>query len=522
MGSSSSQPCVVPAIQLTKEQAINSSQVGQGYHYITVEAFTHRTDGGPEVYTDWKQTVYIDLAPPNSAVTSFNSSSGSNSWTLQLASVDGFANNIHAFLDLPAADTNAQVLSLIGSSNQATHLDVNLWQTSYGAEPSGNHVVTIVSYKPDGTYGIQRFSASQDPMLSITTSEGAGIGDLNYDGTVNSTDINLFTSIVQSNNTQFNPAADVNGDGMIDLADTFLLGPILTAHAVDQATWTAYNNFIYGAYVESHAYNLSGSNVIYQDTAATTNALTGSLLNASYVRGTALNISSGAVVQIKNNPTFGSGTSKISSLSIAGTTSAWTGQLDLANNPLVLESTTANRSADLVRVSNMVQQGFSGGTWTGRGITSSVAAADTTHLHALGVILNDNGQGSPLYPNFYGQAADDNAILISYTYVGDTNLDGKIDGSDYSRIDNGYLHDLTGWANGDFNYDGVVNGTDYTLIDNAFNTQGAAGAAPAVILTNQFAIETAQIASSPVPEPAGISLCAVALTVLSRRRKLKR
>jgi hypothetical protein len=66
--------------------------------------------------------------------------------------------------------------------------------------------------------------------------------------------------------------------------------------------------------------------------------------------------------------------------------------------------------------------------------------------------------------------------LVKFTYYGDANLDGKVDGADYSRIDAGYLAHgaATGWFNGDFDYDGAINGSDYTLIDNAFNTQGAA------------------------------------------------
>ena len=66
-----------------------------------------------------------------------------------------------------------------------------------------------------------------------------------------------------------------------------------------------------------------------------------------------------------------------------------------------------------------------------------------------------------------------------------------MDGTDYSRIDNGYLNHLTGWANGDFNYDGVVDGSDYTFIDNAFNSQGASLAA---LLASSNAVDTAQAA----------------------------
>jgi hypothetical protein len=63
-------------------------------------------------------------------------------------------------------------------------------------------------------------------------------------------------------------------------------------------------------------------------------------------------------------------------------------------------------------------------------------------------------------------------VLVKYTYFGDADLNGSVDGSDYSRIDNGYLASATGWFNGDFNYDDIINGSDYTLIDNAFNRQG--------------------------------------------------
>ena len=133
----------------------------------------------------------------------------------------------------------------------------------------------------------------------------------------------------------------------------------------------------------------------------------------------------------------------------------------------------------MATVTNQISQGFDGGNWAGMGIPSTNAAADTTHLTAIGVIQN-NQSGTALYTStnlFDGITPSTKDILVKYTYYGDANLDGKVDASDYSLIDNGYLNHLTGWYNGDFNYDGVVNGSDYTLIDNAFNMQGASLAA---------------------------------------------
>src|ERR1019366_8740561 len=107
--------------------------------------------------------------------------------------------------------------------------------------------------------------------------------------------------------------------------------------------------------------------------------------------------------------------------------------------------------------------------------------ADPTHLTTLGV-LSDSIFGSTAQLQQMGTSSPPPTdILIKYTYYGDTNLDGQVDGSDYARIDNGYIMGLSGWSNGDFNYDNQINGSDYTLIDNAFNTQGPRLISPPVL-----------------------------------------
>ena len=178
-------------------------------------------------------------------------------------------------------------------------------------------------------------------------------------------------------------------------------------------------------------------------------------------------------------------------LSVAGAIGAWTGALSLANNDLDLAG------GSLATTTNQVQQAYANGTWTGTtGITSSFAASAPSHLTALGVIQN-NQSGTVLYTatnTFDRWIPNPSDILVKYTYYGDTNLDGKVDGSDYSRIDNGSLNHLTGWFNGDFNYDGIVDGSDYTLIDNAYNTQGAS-------LATQIA---AMVASRTVARTASV------------------
>jgi hypothetical protein len=160
------------------------------------------------------------------------------------------------------------------------------------------------------------------------------------------------------------------------------------------------------------------------------------------------------------------------------------GSLDIGNNAMIVHN------GNLPAITNLIETGFNAGSgyWNGAGISSSTAQNDTTRLTAIGVMPN-NISGVAIDTTFDNQPTVATDVLIKYTYFGDTNLDGKVDGSDYSRIDNGLLTHATGWFNGDFNYDGSVNGSDYTLIDNAFNQQGGTAAA-------QVAAPTAQIASS--------------------------
>jgi endonuclease/exonuclease/phosphatase family metal-dependent hydrolase len=190
------------------------------------------------------------------------------------------------------------------------------------------------------------------------------------------------------------------------------------------------------------------------------------------------------------------------------------GTLDLTGNEL------DDKGGTLAAITALVKSGYNasgGGNWHGTGITSSTAAADTTHLTAIGVIQANQSNAALFTSEGVTPAASD--VLAAYTYYGDANLDGKVDGSDYSLLDSAYSANrlspgkYTGWFNGDFNYDGVVDGSDYTLIDNTFNHQG-------VQLTASLATVTAEIASqSPVPEPATAGLVGLMIGVLARRRR---
>jgi hypothetical protein len=179
-------------------------------------------------------------------------------------------------------------------------------------------------------------------------------------------------------------------------------------------------------------------------------------------------------------------------LETTGISITGTGVLDLNANDLIVHGGNAATTF------NLIQTGFNGGQWTGGGIASSAAAADALHLMALGM-LQTSTAGS-----FDGQPVTAGDILVKYTYYGDADLSGKVDGTDYTLIDHGFnsAGTFSGWMNGDFNYDGHIDGTDYSLIDNAFNFQRTTITFPSALAAATIQ-PTAPVAQPPfTPTPA--------------------
>lgn len=174
----------------------------------------------------------------------------------------------------------------------------------------------------------------------------------------------------------------------------------------------------------------------------------------------ALNIAAGGKVELEPG---GSRVLRLNKLAIAAG-----GNLDIADNSLIFQSTSTAKVADFATLAGLIKTARNNGDWLGAGLGSSVAAGDAAKIHGIAILLNDNGKGLPVQRTFMGQIVDANTVLIRGTFNGDMDLNGLVDADDYFRIDLGFSTRGKTYYDGDLDFSGLVDADDYFHIDRAF------------------------------------------------------
>lgn len=246
----------------------------------------------------------------------------------------------------------------------------------------------------------------------------------------------------------------------------------------------------------------------------------GASLTATHVLSSTLNVQGSTAIAANGS---NAGTSRLNALNISGSTNAWTSQLNLTNNALVVDYTGAS---PLATIGNQIKSGYNGGAWNGNGITTSLGNAGRYGLGYGEASAIPTAAGG----TFAGQAVDNTSALVKYTYFGDANLDGSVDAADFVLLSNNFGRSGANWTQADFNYDGTTNAADFVLLSNNFGSgPSGLGMTPAQLADyNATALglgfSQAQVAAwdakiIATPEPTSLMLAAGSLTLLARRRR---
>jgi autotransporter-associated beta strand protein len=222
----------------------------------------------------------------------------------------------------------------------------------------------------------------------------------------------------------------------------------------------------------------------------TTHVVNGELsLGAAQTLG-AVVIDSSALVTLTN------GATQISSLEIAGGSSAPEAKLDIMSSALIIDY--SGSESPLAEIEALIIKGYNGGDWAGNGITSSVLFDITAE--AIGVIDNTTFLGGGL-GEFAGRSIGMETVLVRKVIAGDIDMSGEVNAADYFYIDFNLDTAGGGWGAGDLDYSGETNSADYFYID--FNLGMSEGASM----------------GTSIPEPATLVLLTLGGLAVVRRRR---
>ncbi len=132
------------------------------------------------------------------------------------------------------------------------------------------------------------------------------------------------------------------------------------------------------------------------------------------------------------------------------------GTVNVANNEMLINY--GSGTSPLSTVISELKTGYNGGAWNGPGIDSTSA-----HAHAgYGLGFADAADsGNPAH-------LASGTVEVKYVLLGDANLDGTVNGTDFSILAANFGLGVTNWDQGNFLFTSSVNGSDFSALASNF------------------------------------------------------
>ncbi|MGN6368470.1 MAG: PEP-CTERM sorting domain-containing protein, partial [Phycisphaerae bacterium] len=162
------------------------------------------------------------------------------------------------------------------------------------------------------------------------------------------------------------------------------------------------------------------------------------------------------------------GSSKVSALTLNGSSANGTGNVDLNGyNKLIVETSGGTgKTSVLAAVRSEVSYSGYLATTSTTGYILNNAPPQT--YYGIAVVDNDDGSGGTRFSTFGGIAVDANSVLVAPEILGDANLDGKVDLTDMSTVLNNTGVMTADWWMGNFDGAATVDLTDLSYVLNNF------------------------------------------------------
>jgi hypothetical protein len=188
------------------------------------------------------------------------------------------------------------------------------------------------------------------------------------------------------------------------------------------------------------------------------------------------------------------------------------GTIDLSAGGAMVAIPSSTLST-LAQMRAQIISAYAGGAWTGTGVTSLGARADSST--AVGYAAANHVDAATLA--WLGNHSNSGHVILRHTKYGDADLDGAVDFADLVRLAQNYNATNRVWSDGDFTYDGAIDFNDLVKLAQNYNTAlQPTGAIPGA--SASFNQDLARAFAS-VPEPGGLALLIPAACGLAARRR---
>jgi autotransporter-associated beta strand protein len=397
-------------------------------------------------------------------------------------------------------------------TNPTTIGDYELFEGSFGTPTLTNFVLPS---QAGFTYSLS--TAAQSGFVDLVVSAGSSAGPVFWDNAGAGSPTNGTTWDTTNNNWNNGSSATTYADpDPVTFNDTNAGHYFVTlTSTVSPASVTVNSS---GNYTISGAGGVAGAGGLIVATGGFTKTGTSTLTLGVGLTASSLAINQGRV-NLAAGTTANSGwtsTNPVSNINVSSLTIAANSVLDIANNHIIIDYGATDPMSTIL---GYLKSGFNNGGWNGTsGIISTNAQTKTNSLtYSIG--WADGADKTGAVKNLTS-----GEIELKYTLVGDANLDGTVNGSDFSILAANFGLGVTNWDQGNFLYGSSVNGSDFSALAANFG-QGDSGAAvtPADIAAlDSFAAANGLPAPAiaAVPEPATLGLLATgAIGLMTRRRR---